>query len=256
MIADIPNAFAGIAQLLNLDFGPKEFFYGLPEAAFEKALRWSVSCHFPDRRRREFPSWSWMGWRWGEGQQIEFPSPPASNLEWTPADFWHRPCEDGGFSLTQSSWIDEITHHFVRQGLSRFWGLLEQQPLCYSPETMPPLPHLISTSCYVAALPIDYEGVPCRHSFGCEQYTIRSPLDLFMGHINLNRGWRRAQEATLNFLEVGHVTSNRQIYTKDTQVEVILVEVQDGIAYRVQLPVKPLVGWYDGLGQHRIVTLG
>lgn len=57
--ADILNAFSGIMMHLQNCYGGK-FFSGLPEASFDLALLWVSGKG--QRRKTDFPTWSWTSW--------------------------------------------------------------------------------------------------------------------------------------------------------------------------------------------------
>jgi hypothetical protein len=65
---DALNAFSAVTNVLEPSF-PGGFFFGLPEFFFSVALLWmpgyaKLGNAKPDNqiRRKEFPSWSWLGW--------------------------------------------------------------------------------------------------------------------------------------------------------------------------------------------------
>ncbi|KAF2807155.1 uncharacterized protein BDZ99DRAFT_522784 [Mytilinidion resinicola] len=57
---DSLKAFSAIINVFSASF-PGGFIYALPELAFDIALTWHHSGEV-GRRRRMFPSWSWLGW--------------------------------------------------------------------------------------------------------------------------------------------------------------------------------------------------
>lgn len=65
---DMLNAFNGIMTFLQPLYG--EFWYGLPQQQFLKALSWS--CLAPLKRRNKFPSWSWAGWIYPRKASLNF----------------------------------------------------------------------------------------------------------------------------------------------------------------------------------------
>ena len=160
--------------------------------------------------------------------------------------------------------------------LGYFFRGAKEQPFHYSPSTMPPLSQLICAYCRVSSLEVGFEGVESHGNEGdkgkdydsgdeegiyaefdeessysdegvgssyggvesnchegCERYSIRANAESsLLGMIDLNAEWRKAQPARLDFVEIERV-SRRLVYA-------ILVEWQDGIAYRVQRPVAHL----------------
>ena len=254
--SDVSNAFRGIEEFLSSRFEFKGFLYGLPVAYFNQALLWSSEGHFPDQRLKEFPSWSWMGWKEGRGKSIHFDKPvPRSRYRWDTV-MWHRPCEGGSFVFIM---VDEVLNKNrpdVALLLRNFWESVQKQPFHHSPSTMPPLSQLICAFCRVWSLEVSYEGdqgndykggtegnyneeegssyrgVESNCQEKCERYPIKS--DYPVGMIDLNAEWRKAQPIWLDFVKI------KRDFLKDL-VYAILVEWQDGIAYRVQRPVEPLM---------------
>lgn len=64
---DMINAFTGIMHSLSTKFG-WTFFWGLPHSLFTRALYFHVSSE--TERRSEFPSWSWLGWNFGQSSNL------------------------------------------------------------------------------------------------------------------------------------------------------------------------------------------
>lgn len=62
--SDLLNAFQGIIQSFGskLDGHPNFFHYGLPTSSFDQMFCWDTDSHYPHRRRPDWPSWSWLGW--------------------------------------------------------------------------------------------------------------------------------------------------------------------------------------------------
>jgi len=62
---DMENAMKGITRAFGyaMDNKPNSFFHGLPTSAIDQLFCWRTACHDPNKRREEFPSWSWYGWR-------------------------------------------------------------------------------------------------------------------------------------------------------------------------------------------------
>lgn len=68
--SDIRNAFLGVEKFLSRHMGP--FFHGIPEAAITGGLAWH-SLHAQPVRFLEYPSWSWLGWKFGDGNCVCYP---------------------------------------------------------------------------------------------------------------------------------------------------------------------------------------
>jgi Heterokaryon incompatibility protein (HET) len=259
--SDVLNAFNGIEHSLIENFGDTNFIYGLPEASFEEALRWKSPGHFPDRRLKKFPSWSWMGWRWGEGFSVDFDPPTELSRGWPGDMMWHRVSEGGGYAVIAVNDLANLNNDLLSKHLQPFWSKVKKKPFHYSSNTMPPLPHLISGCCRVVPLTVDYNGIQGKCRYGCDRYAVRNCKGGQMGEIDLNIKWRKAQPAELDFVELGKDTRYRDNSTNGL-VYTILVEWQDGIAYRVQRPVEPfdVTSWKGasqfGGGCEVLVTLG
>lgn len=72
---DAINAFGAVLARFKRDYLPKGFLYGLPQECFADSLLWSA--YRVSRRRDEkghlvFPSWSWAGWKPGNGGSIHY----------------------------------------------------------------------------------------------------------------------------------------------------------------------------------------
>ena len=60
--SDALPAFSGILNVLSKTLGP--FHSGLPKKYFSRSLLWTDPHHGIFKRRANFPSWSWAGWKW------------------------------------------------------------------------------------------------------------------------------------------------------------------------------------------------
>ncbi|KAH6665441.1 heterokaryon incompatibility protein-domain-containing protein [Halenospora varia] len=62
---DFENAIRGIMKSFgySMDSRANCFFQGLPTTFFDELFCWRVSEHNPKARRPGFPSWSWQGWK-------------------------------------------------------------------------------------------------------------------------------------------------------------------------------------------------
>ena len=272
--SDVSNAFRGIEERLGSQFDFKGFLYGLPAAYFNRALLWSSEGHFPGRRLKQFPSWSWMGWKEG-GAMLTYFDKLESHSRYNRDDpIWHRPCEGGGFVFIMVDEVLNLDNESLFPLLNYFWYGVQQQPFHHSPSTMPPLSQLICAYRRVWSLKVGFKRVErygyggdqgndseggekgrydeavdeCNYNEeeggsygrvesncckGCERYPIQiDAKSALLGMIDLNAEWRKAQPARLDFVDVER-DEEGLVYT-------ILVEWQDGIAYRVQRPLKPL----------------
>lgn len=60
--SDALPAFSGVIKVLSRSLG--EFHFGLPKAHFSRSLLWDSGQRSGLKRRPEYPSWSWAGWKW------------------------------------------------------------------------------------------------------------------------------------------------------------------------------------------------
>lgn len=60
--SDALRAFSGILKVLSKTLG--SFHFGLPQKYFGRSLLWTDPHHGVFKRRADFPSWSWAGWKW------------------------------------------------------------------------------------------------------------------------------------------------------------------------------------------------
>jgi hypothetical protein len=79
--SDVLRAFTAIINAFNSSF-PNGFLFGVPEFLFDIGLLWSRLE--PLKRRKGFPSWSWVGW--------------SGEIQFRSSDAW-KPYMDGHFKL-------------------------------------------------------------------------------------------------------------------------------------------------------------
>lgn len=60
--SDALPAFSGVLKALSKTLGP--FHFGLPKRYFSLSLLWNDPHRSVFKRRADFPSWSWAGWKW------------------------------------------------------------------------------------------------------------------------------------------------------------------------------------------------
>ena len=272
--SDVSSAFRGIEELLVSQNNFKDFLYGLPVPYFHQALLWSPEGHFPGRRLKEFPSWSWMGWKEGGGMLIRFDDlEPRTRRSWGDL-MWHRPCEGGGFVSIMVDEVRKLDHGSLSTPFRNFWYGVQKQPFHYSPSTMPPLSHLICAYCHVWSLEVGFAGVESYGDGGNqgndheageegnfdeadEEGNYEEDEGGSYGRVESNcaEGCERyaiqfdAGSSLLGMIDLNAEWRKAQPARLDfVEVErdekvlgyMILVEWRDGIAYRVQRPVEPL----------------
>ncbi|RDL41475.1 uncharacterized protein BP5553_01454 [Venustampulla echinocandica] len=156
--SDAIEAFGAILQKFRQKSG-SEIFYGIPIAIMPWALMWQEESYC-NRRRQEFPSWSWAGWQgpllhglcglekhgvdnpqpvvhiWKiqDQQPVKLFSPEASKLEsydfrswnFVLSDMWKLPARTDDVDLTQFPDAE-------KRGLLLIDGIILQLPLLWSP---------------------------------------------------------------------------------------------------------------------------
>ena len=182
-----------------------------------------------------------MGWKEGGGISIHFDQLPSRSRRSENDLMWHRPCEGDGFVSIMEDEVLNSDDTSLTILIKHFWHVVESQPSLLRPSIMPPLSQLICAGCRMWSLEVGFEGVEGSRyggvesncAEGCERYTIQTNAESSpLGMIDLNAEWRKAHPARLDFVEIKRA-KNRFVYA-------ILVEWQDGIAYRVQRPLEPL----------------
>ena len=182
-----------------------------------------------------------MGWKEGGGISIHFDQLPSRSRRSENDLMWHRPCEGDGFVSIMEDEVLNSDDTSLTILIKHFWHVDESQPSLLRPSIMPPLSQLICAGCRMWSLEVGFEGVEGSRyggvesncAEGCERYTIQTNAESSpLGMIDLNAEWRKAHPARLDFVEIKRA-KNRFVYA-------ILVEWQDGIAYRVQRPLEPL----------------
>lgn len=79
---DTIRAFSGILKSIEEDEGPA--IWGIPEYRFGRGLVWSLDPPKLSLRRKEFPSWSWAGWKGNAGAKLKF----HDFVKMTAEDIW------------------------------------------------------------------------------------------------------------------------------------------------------------------------
>jgi Heterokaryon incompatibility protein (HET) len=93
---DALYAFNGLLKSVRPRFG--EDIWGLPLNLFECGLTWKYSKHIVRRRRKNFPSWSWAGWRGCSEVGLCFVDTVVHDLD--PQFYFHQQDLDGNFCIT------------------------------------------------------------------------------------------------------------------------------------------------------------
>ncbi|KAJ8061209.1 hypothetical protein OCU04_010282 [Sclerotinia nivalis] len=256
--SDVLNAFQGIEQhLQNRALSSKQeslngkFHFGLPESFFDLALIWTLPYHYPNQRRKLFPSWSWAGWNMEIGETfrrpgVTFPYAHAVRRELV----WYKPAVEGSnkyVRIDSSELIpqeNEITEEEER--LSVQW---KSDKNSIPQHTFPRAPHILHFWTSTARLLVDRSGNQDKYKsvhppdpaiLENEDMKIRDPTqDIPIGAISLNRSWRADRPDELEFMVVARACKTK--YTQNKYgLYVMLIEWVDNIAYRVQMVNDPV----------------
>ena len=222
------NAFQGLLNILRPKFSD-EFYWGLPESMFDIAITWSFGNHYPERRRHEFPSWSWLGWREG----------PHNSL------FAHN--GDTRSIIREIKWYKINKHgepdHIRAQDIADKEPTSRDASLTASglkPDHVPPVSslhsldtrgipfnHFIRFWSSVAYLHVDREGVPGETRWGNNRLVVRtSASGPSLGLIYLNIKWRQAQPDNLKFVVLCRYAAYKlDKYAFNSGLIVLLIEM-------------------------------
>ena len=237
------NAFQGVLNTLRPDFSD-DFHWGLPESMFDLAMTWILHNHYPERRRQEFPSWSWLGWREGPHNELSI----GDNTDIIQEVQWYKMNNVGDAVRikAQDFTNKNITGHDASvSALEWRPNLVPPVPsfLSLDPRVVP-LTHLLRFWSSVACLHVDREGVHGESRFGNDRLFVRTCIGgPSLGLIYLNNRWRQAQPDNLEFV----VLCRRSGYDVGTGkvkqgLYVLLIELEpnSSIAHRVQMILQPV----------------
>ena len=253
--SDALAAFTGVLGSLSTRLGDR-FIWGLPESLFDAAMLWRSHNHFPDRRRPEFPSWSWVAWTAGEGGA---PILESFNATDTVSELvWYVLGDRGMPSLIQMQPNQELPRDNVNRSK---WRPDQDRIVPALQPTRGParvvMSHLLRCWTSTAYFEVDYEGPKTEERFGCSQLAIRAEDGTKIGTVYLNTEWRRTRQRQLEFMVL-----SRDISTWDKKwqngLNTLLIETVDGISDRVQRPVEPFdeQRWILANPEWKLVTLG
>ncbi|KAN0091752.1 hypothetical protein V8E51_017599 [Hyaloscypha variabilis] len=204
------------------------YHYGLPVAAFDYALCWLEDEHAPERRRRDFPSWSWAGWMSTVKFPMGKPSYSVAGGGNTAMSLFTNAVlnsEAKTFDLNISGTVDDgLKHLHNSEGAveenRRFEDLRDFYGICVSPKALVHAnyhfgrqdstvrvnndPSLVFYTSYaklrVDGLPIERDVISVAKTPPCGVYALRSPENskAQLGSIRLNREWRESQPEFLD----------------------------------------------------------
>ncbi|TAQ91312.1 hypothetical protein B7494_g294 [Chlorociboria aeruginascens] len=236
---DIVNAFEGVSKTMRPELG--SFHYGLPENNFDRALLWHTNAVYPIARRPGFPSWSWAGWMHRE--QTGLLRVWVYDAYNTSVVTYHHLNEAGeavqicrGQEQVLMNIDPEIRAHFECPTIP----ILDTRNL-------EPRDHFLIFWTSSAIIPLLRLG-PHRYVAGGGRYSEAVYSHIFA----LSDEWYAKQQKGVEFIVI---SSNYN------QLEVMIIEWVDGIAYRVQVPGSnterfPQEFWHSAKPQRKLIVLG
>ncbi|CAD6446554.1 e05c4300-f911-4919-b47e-71c89540d9fc [Sclerotinia trifoliorum] len=259
--SDVLNAFQGIEQhLQNRALSSKQkslsgsFHYGIPESFFDLALIWTLPYHYPNQRRKLFPSWSWAGWNMEMGKTFRRPG-----VSFTYADavrrelVWYKPAVEGSDEyvrinaselIPKENQENQITEE--EKQLSVQW---KSDNNSIPQHDFPRAPHILHFWTSTARLLVDRSGNQEKSIsvdpsdpaiLENEKMKIRDPTrGIEIGTISLNRSWRADRPDELEFMVVARACKMKYTQNK-SGLYLMLIEWVDNIAYRVQMVNEPV----------------
>jgi hypothetical protein len=225
------------------------FHWGLPENNFERALLWNTSAEYPIARRPGFPSWSWAGWRHEQQKGI---SPGwVYDSDETSVVTYHR--FNGSGELVPIRHGEEPVKLKIDLELRAHFDY----PSAPTPnlEEQESRDHLLVFWTSSAIIPLLRIG-PNRYIVGggrySEQYHFRS--------FALKDEWYDKQSSGVEFIVIS--SGSRGNYpVNNWDLDTMIIEWIDGIAYRVQVPGVnteriPQEFWQSAKPQRKLIILG
>lgn len=252
--SDALNAFSGALTAVGQEMD-STMIWGIPVTAFNDVLLWRTPIHNMKLRRKSFPSWTWLGWREGEGSlpgTLEFPTAWRQHLQTTPMIHWHRIGRDNELERIPTIATTEY------QELPK----LRPQVIACVPVT-----HLLrfwtwSSRLHVERKPqqnyTDFSQYNCCYYMATVCDTIGSTKNL--GVVSLNKDWRESQPDILEFILICKRKTRSQYREGETVdgLDLMLIETENDISYRVQLmeTKASALWWKYALPQQRAISLG
>lgn len=271
---DILNAFRGLENNLRETLS-NEFHWGLPLSMFDAALRWYHPYHYPARRRKDFPSWSWAGWDYSgiriAGHHFSHPSYQTVGREVK----WYRLCE----KPPHRQIIDVPLPEFVKPPSGNTMGRLNyQEPTDRITSVSGPLPtqssgphlsHLLQFWTSSAYLRVDRQESQDRSRHALPSYpvsaqdynniflNVRGINNTLIGHITLDRDWRSSHPDALEFIVIARYCQYPPTDIEPEGFYVLLIEWISNVAYRVQTPEKSMSKehWADLKPAWKLISL-
>jgi hypothetical protein len=261
---DILRAFTGIMECLRPGIG--QCLSGLPEKYFGRALCWHADVPFPITRRCGFPSWSWAGWKFAETKEVHFQgwgtgSTDSSVTFCRVVTQEEVKCFVGG-EMDIERLPEELYSHITGPSEARIDGLLHLTDI----NSKTAVSEIIWFWTSAAMLHVDFEThyCPCNRPLSDYRaepdtsrdypYAVRGNDGNHIGDVLLDSDWRSQKPQQLEFILIAfYFETSRDILP-------MLIEWNDGIAYRVQMmrelaPIKQDV-WMSAKPQRKLIVLG
>jgi hypothetical protein len=258
--SDAINAFTAVLNVVSPKLGGHH--WGLPMRRFDWALSWKVDRHFPGLREDKFPSWSWAGWRSGGDVKVydTFKFGTSSKILWWKMNGEEilEPINSQEENMTDSRYMHE------------FFGVDPASPLPCLDEVHSKLSddakewpkklnknHILRF--WTSVVPITIGRTPEeQHGNDCSGFPIYVPgQKASVSTIILNNAWRAKQPRDqFDFVFLSR-TGEEAKSKYDTRLETMLIEGEQGIAYRVQQPRYHirLSHWESAKPKFRLITL-
>lgn len=259
--SDAIHAFAAFLNVLAPEMGSHHC--GLPERRFAWAMLWRLRRHFPERRTKDFPSWSWAGWRSGKDVTMIDVTFSTSTKIW-----WWKMDSAGKLALINPRQEDvdvtgsEYTHEFFGVDPTSPPPRLEEIQSKLSedsrewPNTLNKT-HILRFWTSVASITIG-RAPGQAHGKNCSGYPIHVPgQEGSVSTIVLDNAWREEQPGDqFDFIFLTRTVEDPK-FKYDIRLETMLIEWKQGIAYRVQQPMYHLrlIHWEAAKPQFKLITL-
>jgi hypothetical protein len=252
---DALNAFAGIINMLRPKLA-RNFFWGMPESVFDIAMTWRWHNHFPERRRRMFPSWSWVAIRAGPNDDLDpkggTPSEVRSEIVW-----YRKSADNGRYLPIGNDAVSKFDASAESSTVRTAW-----RPIGSPTEPISYVKGQGNLECLFfwtssAFLAVDREGPEGERSHGSDRLNIRDVDGNPISCIYLNTMWRKEQPDNLEFIVIcSYVSQYRRGWGPG--VMVILIEWEGQVAFRVQRADTPIdhKAWAKAKPEWKFITLG
>ena len=230
------------------------FIWGLPESAFDRSLVWYSALYNagdPSRRRQQFPSWSWAGWRRNVPRDLGEGRDRVLYRRSIYACFWNFRFHAGvrwWICNPQTTYLSDLETADLREVL-RSEHAVEDGTWVHPkdiPEPRPPLTHFL---CFITTLK---HLTLVRHHVSGDLYELQDRgNEHVLGKIWLSPAVVEKHGLSLDFIVVG------QEEDPPTNYILMAIEWENGYAQRIEL-VHEKVSWEDWFAtkpEKRIINL-